>query len=405
MRMFSSATAVVALSWLTSCGGGFGALGGGGSGSANASGSAGLSSQCSADFGATQAATKLEAFLLATSKFIGSAADVERSVIDTCKDMGETLGIPAAEMNPSGNTPPVRAACDPVSAKIQSEIQHLRVSAQLQVVVAARPPVCEVSVDAYAGCMAECDVEVEPGQVDLQCEGGELRGQCSAECSGRCAVRASGSCQGSCEGTCSAGCQGTCNGVCHGTCSAQGPNGECQGRCDGECQGSCEGGCTGQCQGQCVAEVSGGCEGECRGGCSVEFQEPRCTGVVEPPRANVDCEAACDARFEAEANCRPGELYVDVQGSITDEGRVGRLRNAVQSGLPALMAFNAKLDRMAQAGGEVGRRVADLPGAVRTLGLQAAACATEAAAAIPRAAASVSVSIEVTASVSASAGV
>ena len=403
MRMFTSATAVVALAWLTSCGGGLGALGGGGSGSA--SGGASLSSQCSADFGADQAAAKLEAFLLATSHFVGSAAEVEQHLINTCKDMGETLGVPAAEMEPTGGVPAVRAACSPVSAKLQSELQDLRVNAQLEVIIAAKPPVCEVSVDAYAGCVAECDVNVEPGQVDVQCEGGELRGQCSAECSGSCAVQASGSCQGTCEGTCSAGCQGTCNGVCNGTCSAQGPGGQCAGQCDGTCQGTCEGGCTGGCEGQCVAQVSGGCQGECRGGCSVDFQEPRCTGEVVPPRASADCQAACDADLEAEASCEPGELYVDIRGTIDDQGRVERLKNALQSGIPAILALHGKLERMAQAGGEIGRRIQDLPNAVGTLGLQAAACATEAVAAVPRAVGSVSVSVEVSASVTASAGV
>jgi hypothetical protein len=397
MRVFKVISLIaVATSFtlLGSCGGGLGSLQGGG----------GLNSQCSADFGADQAAAKLEAFLLATSTFVGTAAEIEQNLINTCKDMGSTLGIPSGEMEPSGDTPAVRAACGAVASKIQSEMQDLRASASLQITVVAQPPVCEVSVNAMASCAAECEVNADPGSIEVECRGGEIRGGCTAECTGTCSVEASAACTGTCEGTCSAGCSGTCNGACDGTCSAQGANGQCAGRCNGECRGTCEGGCTGQCSGQCVARASGRCEGECRGGCSVEFEEPRCTGEVVPPSVSADCQAACDARLEAEASCRPGSLYVSIEGNVEGNERVQRLKQALEAGLPGILALAGQLERMARAGAEIGERIAELPDAVGTLGLQAAACATEAVAAIPRATASVSVSVEVSASVSGSAG-
>jgi hypothetical protein len=361
-------------------------------------GGGGLGGDCDADFGTNEAALKLEAFLAATNEFTTAATEIETSLTDTCKDMGSTLGIAASEMEGG-----VQGACNAVAAKIQAEISDLRANANLEIAVVAEPPVCEVSVNAYASCVGECDVNVDPGSADIQCEGGELRGECSAECTGSCSVQASASCEGSCEGTCSAGCSGTCNGACDGTCSAEGPNGECAGRCEGACNGTCEGGCSGSCDGQCVVEASGSCEGECRGGCSVEFQEPRCTGELRPPSASADCQAACDARLEANASCRPGRVAVTIRGGIEGDERVMRLKNALESGLPAILALKAQLERMARAGGEIVSRVGDLPDAVASIGVSAAACASAAASALPEATASVGVSVEVSASVSGSA--
>ena len=294
---------------ITSCGGGLGGLGGYGSGSGGGTGSGGggLSSNCRGDFGAAASAQKLEAFLLATSSFLGAAAEIEGSLGSTCLDMGSELGIPEAELR--GGTPLARSACTAVSNKIRSELQALRASASLRIAIHAEPPVCEVSIDAYGGCMAECDASFDPGEVTLQCEGGEIRGTCSAQCTGHCAVDVQGQCSGVCEGTCSAGCTGTCNGRCDGTCSATGADGQCNGSCQGQCQGTCSAGCQGGCRGQCVVSAQAECSGECRGGCSVEWQQPRCTGTVRPPSASAECRASCDARIDAQAQCRPGPTH------------------------------------------------------------------------------------------------
>ncbi len=382
--------------------GGLGGLGGGGGGS----GGGELSGQCMGDFGTGDAAQKLEAFLTATSTFVGTAAELERSIVDSCKQMGRELGVPDGDMEPSGDEPVVRSACAPVAAKIQSEMADLRAQANLTITIAATPPRCEVSMDAYASCAAECSAEYEPGQVDIQCEGGEIVGRCSAECTGSCSVEVSGRCEGECQGTCEGGCNGTCNGTCEGTCSAQGPDGQCNGRCDGTCHGSCSANCQGSCQGECWVSGQASCEGECRGGCSVDYEAPRCTGTVTPPRLEAECEASCDARLNAEATCEPGRAELVVQGDYEGniEERVNALRTAISGSWGTLVAVNAKLQRLAASGEAMVRTAGDVPGAVGTLGLQAADCAGQAAAMIPRATASISVSVEVSASVSASAG-
>ena len=390
----------------TACGGGLGGMGGGEMGGLSGGDSGGMSSECSADFGASGPAAKLEAFLLATSTFVGTAAQLEASLKDTCLQMGAELGIPESEMAASGNTPAVKAACDAVSAKLRSEMTDLRASANLRIAVVATPPVCEVRVDAYAQCAGSCDATYTPGSAELRCEGGEIRGGCSAQCEGSCSVEASGVCSGACEGTCAASCTGVCQGTCEGTCRTRAADGSCNGACEGTCRGTCSAGCTGSCEGQCVVRAQASCSGECRGGCSVTMTEPRCTGSITPPRVEADCQASCDARMNAEAECTPGSVEVTVTGAVSSniEERVNHLKAALKMGLGNVLAVKLKLERLAASASAMGRTAGDLPGAVASLGLQAAACVSSAATALPRATASISVSVEVSASVSGSAG-
>lgn len=369
-------------------------------GAGNISGGGEASGQCGGDFGAGNEAQKLEAFLLATAAFTGNAADLQTSLWDTCKRMGVELGIPEGDLQGD-----MRAACDLVSAKIRSEMTDLRAQARLTLSIAATPPRCEVRMDAYAQCAAECQANVDPGQVQVECEGGEIVGTCSAECTGRCAVDVQGECSGKCEGTCEGGCTGQCNGTCEGRCRSQGPDGQCQGRCDGTCHGSCSAGCRGSCSGKCEISGQASCSGECRGGCSVAYQEPRCTGTVRPPSVEAECKASCDARLNAEAHCEPGGVTVVIKGSIDSniEDRVNRLRRTLEQSWGSLLAIREKLQRLSASGQELARTAGDIPGAVGSLGLRAVSCATEAAAALPRAVGSVGVSVEVSVSVSASA--
>lgn len=351
----------------------------------------GVSRSCQAGFGAGAAAKKLGAFIGAAATFTEEANELGLTVTATCLDMGHTLGLADAEMRPAtSEVLPVEAACGAVAAKLRSEVTDLRASARLEVAVEATPPVCEVRIDAYAQCIAECEVEYQPAEIDIECRGGEIRGGCSGECRGRCAVDARASCDAYCEGT--------CTGACDGSCSVLGPDGQCAGTCDGTCQGRCEG--------RCVADVRGGCEGECRGECSVEWERPRCTGTLQPPQASAECKAACEARVDAQAECRPGSLYVDVRGEVASDydERVARLRQAVQAGLPTLRTAGAKFDRMRAAGRDMVDAGRALPEAVATIGASAFACATQAVAAVADASITVTASIEVSASVSASVG-
>lgn len=365
-----------------------------------------LSGSCGGDFGAGVAAQKLETFLSATADFTGAAAELEGSLISACEDMAEELEIPESELQGKPGEPKVKAVCSPVSAKIEAEMKDLRASAKLDVKVAAQPPRCEAKVDAYAECVGQCDVNVDPGKVDLQCEGGELRGTCEAECRGTCAAEVDGKCEGSCEGTCKGGCEGKCEGACDGKCSATAADGSCEGKCDGACKGECSAGCSGGCDGECVVKASAECKGECRGECSVQMKEPTCTGEVRAPQASADCQASCDARLNAKVECKPGKLNVSVAGSADSNipERAARLRAAIESGFDTVLTARAKLSRMGASGKAIVKTAGDLPNAVGELGLNAAACVTQAAAILPRATASVSVSVEVSASLSASAG-
>ncbi len=98
----------------TSCGGALGALGGGGGGGG------GISAECQQDWGGGEAALKLEAFLGATTDFVGAAADIEDGLKNACLDMGRELGLSDADMASGGDVPPVKAACDAVAAKLQA---------------------------------------------------------------------------------------------------------------------------------------------------------------------------------------------------------------------------------------------------------------------------------------------
>lgn len=349
--------------------------GGGGGG-----GSAGFSSQCRGDFGVTAAASRFEAFMAATYELHQAAEDAQRSLLVACRSMGEALEMPAAELSGEG-TEGMRAVCTAVSERLRTELAAAREGSETTVEVRTSPPHCEARFDAYASCAAECDVNVQPGQLEMQCEGGELRGGCTGECSGRCAVDVS------------ARCEGTCEGICDGTCSAQGADGSCAGTCDGTCRG------------ECVTDASATCSGECRGSCSVEWQEPYCTGSYTPPQVDADCRAACEARVEASMECTPGtaELVVTGGPDAEAEARLARVREAIRVGLASVLATRERMQRIQESGRRVLAELEQLPAAVRTLGVSAAVCSAGALADLTSSMQTVTVSVEVSVSVSASA--
>ncbi len=368
-----------------------------GTGSGTAGGGAQLSSQCAnPDYGVSSAARKVSAFLAATSRFASASAELEGSLKSTCAAMGRELGM-------SGLDGDVRSTCDAVSQQIRSEVQGLRAQANVQIAVQAEPPHCQISVDAYAQCAAECEVDVDPGQVDIQCEGGYIAGECSAQCQGQCDVGAQARCQGSCEGTCQGGCSGVCQGACEGQCSSRDAEGNCNGRCEGTCHGTCSAGCQGSCEGSCWVDAHARCEGSCRGGCSVEYEEPYCTGEVRPPSVSAECQASCDARLNAQAECEPGHVEVVIQGAAgVDQERAERLRRALAAGWGDLQVIRARLGYIRESGRGLIDAGGNLRGVGRELGVGAVACITEAASIIPAAVGSVGVSVEVSVSVSGS---
>lgn len=349
-------------------------------GAGSAGGSEAFTAQCRGDFGTSAAANQFEGFMGAVWEFHQAATSTQRTLLEACQQMGRALEVPAAQLQGEGPDG-TRAVCDAVSRKLRSEIVAIQERSETTVELRTRPPHCEASFDAYADCAASCDVNVQPGELEMRCEGGEIRGQCSAECSGRCAMDVQAQCSGVCEGRC------------EGTCSERAADGSCTGQCDGTCHG------------ECVADVSGQCTGECRGGCSAEWERPYCTGRYDPPEVNADCQAACDARVEASMECRPGEAELVVGGGPDEAtlARAERVRQAISVGLVTVMTVRERVRRLQDSGRLVLTRLENLPDAVRTVGVSAAACSAGALADLQSSLSSVSVSVEVSVSVSASA--
>lgn len=350
---------------------------GGGGGGGGGGGEVSMSS-CGGDFGTTNAAAKLEAFFAATAAWQDAAMGISRDLMTACQTTGRALGMTDAEMSANGEG--LESLCSTVDGRLRQEIAALRDSAHAELQVDARPPHCEVSVNAYANCMAECEAHVDPGQVQLTCEGGELRGQCDAECTGHCAVAVDAACSGTCEGSC------------EGTCSARNADGSCAGRCDGTCHGSC------------VVDAQASCQGECRGGCSVELREPYCTGTIRRPSASARCTASCNAHVEAQARCTPGETHVSMSAGLDAEGqaRLARVQAAIRDGISQILSIRTRVERLRDAGAQIVRTAPEIPQSAAAVGINAVACATASAAAIANASASVSVSVNVSVSMSAS---
>lgn len=285
---------------------------------------------------------KLDGFFKAVADLDGAVATINGDFNANIRAIGEAWGYLEAgvEITPAVVTQLIADIRGEISASVSGGVR-----------VAYTPAKCSanvnVAVEAQASCEANagCEVEADPGEVSVQCEG-QCSGGCSAECTGMIECRApeagiacEGTCEGSCEGNLTAGCEGTCRGECMGNCSLMNAAGECQGECDGQCNGTCElsagASCEGTCHGTCVVETDpGGCEGEigCRGSCSGECSGS-CEGSVTPPSASAECDASADcnaqasAQAEANVSCTPPslELVVDFNASLDASARAAFL--------------------------------------------------------------------------------
>ncbi len=340
--------------------------------------------QCTSDFGATAEAVRLESFLRAAGEFHGAALDAEADLRTSCHDMGIALGMSDAEIfvgaTSHEGTVGLRAACTNVKTRIDGELTAIRAAGAIQVTLDVRPPHCDVSVNAYASCAAECDARVDPGTVEIMCRGGEIRGACDATCSGECAVNVDVACSGRCEGRC------------EGTCAAR------------DADGACNGACAGTCHGQCVVSSSAACMAECRGTCSVRFREPRCTGDVQAPMVMASCAADCDARVAAMATCTHGEVHLAVVGTLdtTLRARADRLIAAFAVGASGMYELRARAAILSTSGSVLVSTASSVPADASAIGAVAVACATASAAQVADAASSLSVSVDVSVSVSGS---
>lgn len=341
------------------------------------------------DLGTDGPAQKASAVIAAVNDLTVEAGALATELEAVCDDMAAELGItPPA---PTEEQTTREATC----AAVAAEIETILTEASATVTVSYEPAVCTVSVDGYAMCAAECDVDVD-AMAEVTCEGGELSGSCSGTCSGSCTVEGSASCMGECSGSCTGSCSGTCTGECDGTCSVTDDEGNCVGTCDGTCMGTCSATCEGSCSGSCTADIEGSCEGTCTGSCDVEFEAPRCSGDADV-MASAECEAACDAELNADLQCTEPRVTIDVVGDGT--GRVADLIRTLQLHWPRFLSLTGRIEAAVAAGADVVVAANELS----DVSTAAAICLGAAANAAANAAASLEISVTVTVEVSASA--
>jgi hypothetical protein len=286
-----------------------------------------------------------------------------------------------------------------------------QIGGEIKIDVNFEPPVCTASVDAYANCVAECDVNVEPGSLDVKCEGGELVGKCDASCTGTCHFEAAATCEGTCSGACTADFKGTCGGECNGKCDGKTSEGaSCAGTCEGSCTANAKGSCGGSCDGSCEMAAAGSCDGQCQGECTVDFDAPRCTGEIVPPKASADCDASCKADVQAEFECIPPKLAINIDSNGNAEA-IAKYKTVLTTHLPGVLNIAVGMkDEAAKAAADVTavvKGVKTTVGKLKSSGPQVAAkvtaCVTAPFAMAVKAAASISASVSVSVDVSASA--
>jgi hypothetical protein len=353
---------------------------------------------------------KVKAALAAGARLQGLAAEVEAEVATACGNLAADLGaeVPSAEDGPGKKA---EAACKAASDAIAS----LKAKASGSLSVDVKPPQCSASMNAMADCAASCDAKLEPGSVEVQCEGGEISGACEGECSGSCTVEAGAQCEGSCGGKCQGECKGEvsgkCEGTCEGKCDGKDTKGECAGVCEGKCNGKADAACNGSCEGSCTAkcqmDAKSECGGTCSGTCSVEFKEPKCSGEVKPPEMSAECKANCDAEISAKLDCTPASVVVKLEGAADAEA-ASKLRAALEANLPALLKVTLGMKgRLDEVMGSVQASLEGASAAVKGGGgaaLKVAGCFASSIEAQAKASASINVSVQASASASAEAG-
>jgi len=290
---------------------------------------------------------RLDGFFTAVADLGKATASIQGEFDANVRAIAELYGMAEGEIN--------AAFIADLKGRIQADFSA-NVEGGIRLVYKA--PSCQVdinvAVEAQASCEvnAECDVQVDPGEVSVECEG-TCQGSCEGSCMGEvnCQGPAVGAecdlgCEGSCELEAAAACEGTCRGTCDGNCSLMNAAGECEGQCDGQCEGTCElsakAMCGGTCHGTCSATVeppsctgSIECNAQCMGECGGS-----CAGSVRPPSASADCEASAEceaqasAQAEANVSCTPPSLDwefafaagVDASAQAAFTARLGELR-------------------------------------------------------------------------------
>ncbi len=262
----------------------------------------------------------IDAFFGAVVTFSQAAIDVSAGIEAELRALAVSL-----DLDPAAGAAEIRAA---IEAKVSAAIEG-------GLTLNYNPPQCVVTAEAAVAATARCDASVDPGMVNIECQGtcdleAGVEASCDADAELKCVAQApSVACSGLCEGTCSAmggvACEGVCNGECAGECSVRNASGDCAGRCEGTCKGTCEltaaAECGGQCEGTCTytppnamcdanAQVRCEAKGDARIDC-----DGRCNGEVTPPRASAECEASAKAEVNAKIDCRPPTVQITWQWS------------------------------------------------------------------------------------------
>jgi hypothetical protein len=303
---------------------------------------------------------KVRTFLAGAKDLVNVSVQMESEVLDACRRMAYDLAINPAEMTPKNKNQPgasAQAACAAVSARVDA---ILRQGAQVRVQVV--PPQCQANLQAKAYCDGACTLAVDPGRIVAECEPARLSGFCS----------------GTCHGQCDTNCRGQCVGQCQGSIY----NGQCMGHCEGVCNGSCDGTCHAYCQGN--------------------WQAPQCQGYVQPPSADAECNASCNAQADIRGYCTPPQVYVSANQNL--EATV-RLAQTLQANLPELIHAELALGRRLAGNARVLVNVgSQLPNVMGEAGAEAIACVAAASSASAAASMRIDVSIQASASVTGKVG-
>jgi hypothetical protein len=349
---------------------------------------------------AADSALKLRASLQAAAALGTMANDIDAQVMSACAGMATDLGG-------SGSFSDAKAACDAAKAALTDA--RLKVGVKAAISVGYSPPVCSASMSAMADCSAKCSAEVDPGKVEVTCEGGKLSGECSARCEGSCSVEAGAKCEGQCRGECTANFNGKCDGTCNGKCDGKNTEGHCDGKCVGSCDLVASGSCKGECKGTCELKAKAECGGTCTGSCSVEMKAPQCTGEVTPPKATAECKGSCQAQVEAEVSCTEPKVVVNVMASA-DAELATRYKSGLEKHLPNILKVSIGMkDRIkgvvenALAAAKAGAEVAKAGASAGMEGANLASCVGARIEAAVKASARIEASVSVSVNVSASA--
>lgn len=349
----------------------------------------------SADFGASLAIdARVKVFMDAAGSFQVLGDAMVTDVTHACIDIALKAGGDPTKWAGKDGADLAQAACAEASAVVDAvfaKAATAKVTVSLVIVGGA----CDARLDVAASCNGKCDLSgsCSAGELEAQCEPGQLAVTCGGTCSGECDVT-SGSV--ACSGTCSA----ACNGDCSGACAVKDGMGKCAGKCDGTC--------TGQCAGSCSATPgSVACAGACKGMCTGTISGPKCEGKVTPPTCkNVDanCEASCQASVNANAKCTPPTVDFEVVGDASGVANFAATIAALKVDLPnLLLSAKARGQAAIDSVTALGQAGANLKGALTTSG-KAVVCLAAALDASVKATTNVSVSVQASARVSTSAG-